>query len=155
MTTPVTQVDGVLAAPHVLAYPYERSVGPVLGRFFGELRDARIVGVRSRAGRVLVPPAEFDPETGERVTDEFVAVGPAGVVTTWCWVSAPREKQPLPHPFAWALIELDGADSALLHAVDAGSLDRMRTGLRVQPRWREERVGHIADIVCFDLAEEA
>lgn len=155
MAGPVTEIDGVLVAPHVLAYPYKRSVGPVLGRFFGELREGRIVGVRSRSGRVLVPPAEFEPETGERVTDEFVTVGPAGAVTTWSWVSAPREKQPLQQPFAWALIKLDGADSALLHAVDAGSIERMRTGMRVQPRWREERVGHIADIACFVPAEDA
>ena len=155
MAAEVTQIDGVLVAPHVLAYPYNRSVGPVLGRFFGELRDGRIVGVRAASGRVMVPPAEFEPETGERVTDEFVPVGPSGAVTTWSWVSVPREKQPLDHPFAWALIQLDGADTALLHAVDAGSSDRMRTGLRVQPRWREERVGHIADIVCFVPEEGA
>jgi len=155
MTDEVTQIEGVLVAPHVLAYTYKRSVGPVLGRFFGELRDGRIVGVRTRGGRVMVPPAEFEPETGERVTDEFVPVGPGGVVTTWSWVAAPREKQPLSHPFAWALVQLEGADTALLHAVDAGSIDRMRTGMRVQPRWRDERVGHIADIVCFVPEEDA
>ena len=44
-----------------------------------------------------------------------------GVVTSWAWVSQPRPNHPLQRPFAWALIRLDGADTAMLHVVDAGS----------------------------------
>jgi uncharacterized OB-fold protein len=47
-------------------------------------------------------------------------------------------------------VKLDGADTALLHAVDAGAIAKMKTGMRVAPRWRSERVGHIADIECFE-----
>jgi uncharacterized OB-fold protein len=150
MSENVQEQDGVLTAPHVLEYPYRRSVGPVLGRFFTELRDGKIVGVRTKAGRVLVPPQEYDPDTGAATSDEFVPVGPGGVVTTWSWVTRPRAKQPLDRPFAWALVKLDGADTALLHAVDAGDIAVMRTGLRVKPRWRAERAGHISDIACFE-----
>ena len=145
----VQDEGGVLTAPHVLEYPYRRSVGPVLGRFFTELRDGKLVGVATKQGRVLVPPAEYDPETGAAVSDRFVDVGPGGVVTTWSWVAKPRAKQPLGHPFAWALIRLDGADTAMLHAVDAGDVSRMKTGMRVAPRWRAERVGHVSDIEAF------
>ena len=150
MKGPITEVEGVLSAPHVLEYPYRRSVGPVLSRFFSALRERRILGVKTRDGRVLAPPAEYDPATGAAVTDDFVDVGPGGVVTTWSWVARPRAKQPLARPFAWALVRLDGADTALLHAVDAGDAARMRTGMRVVPRWRAERVGHISDIECFE-----
>jgi len=148
--TRITEQDGFLVAPHVLEYPYRRSVGPVLSRFFTALRERRLVGVRTRAGRVLCPPAEADPETGASVSDEFPEVGPGGEVITWSWVARPREKQPLAGPFAWALIRLDGADTALLHAVDAGDPSRMRTGMRVRPRWRAEPVGAIGDIECFE-----
>jgi len=141
--------SGIQEALHVLEYPYRRSVGPVLGRFFGALREGRIEGVRTRDGRVLVPPAECDPETGAPVED-FVEVGPAGVVTAWAWVPEPRAKHPLDRPFAFALVRLDGADTALLHAVDAGSESRMRTGLRVRARFRPERRGEILDIACFE-----
>lgn len=147
----VSVIDGVLSAPHVLEYPYRRSVGPVLSRFFTALRERRIVGVRTRTGRVLCPPAEADPATGAAVSDEYVEVGPGGTVETWTWVARPREKQPLARPFAYALIRLDGADTALLHAVDAGDPARLRTGARVRPRWRAERTGDIHDIECFEL----
>ena len=138
----------VLSAPNILEYPYERSTGPVIGRFMTGLRDGRIEGIRTTDGRVLVPPTEYDPDTGEAI-GEFVEVGQAGVVTTWAWVSDPRPEHPLDRPFAWALVRLDGADTALLHAVDAGDQSRMATGMRVQVRWRDEREGDIHDIACF------
>jgi uncharacterized OB-fold protein len=139
-----------LVATHVLEYPYTRSVGPVIGRFLGELKEGRIVGVKTRDGRVLVPPTEYDPDTGEDTTGEFVEVGTAGVVTTWAWIGEPRSNNPLDRPFAWALIRLDGADSAMLHAVDAGDESAMRTGMRVRARWRRDRSALITDIECFE-----
>jgi uncharacterized OB-fold protein len=138
-----------LSMTHVLEYPYRRSVGPVMGRFFTGLREGRFEGVRTSDGTVVVPPVEYDPASGNAVGD-FVVVGPGGTVTTWAWVTTPRPKHPLARPFAWALVTLDGADTGMLHAVDAGSAERMRTGMRVRPRWRDERVGDIHDLVCFE-----
>ena len=149
--------DGeVLVAPNVLEYPYSRTVGPVIGRFMTGLRDGRIEGIRALDGRVVVPPLEYDPETGDGLS-EFVEVGQGGVVTTWSWVATPRAKHPLQKPFAWALIRLDGADTAMLHVVDAGDESRMATGMRVRVKWRDERVGEIQDIACFvpEAPEEA
>jgi uncharacterized OB-fold protein len=138
----------VLSAEHVLEYPYSRSVGPVLGRFFTALREGRIEGVRADGGRVVVPPTEYDPESG-RSTGEPVAVSDAGVVTTWTWVAEPQADQPLDRPFAFALVRLDGADTAMLHAVDAGDPSAIWSGMRVRARWRAVRVGQMNDIECF------
>ena len=169
-----------LFADHTLEFPggYTRSTGPVIGRFLTELRDGRIVGVAAPDGRVLVPPLEYDPAglstsaslagaaNGAQPTGadgaapappavgsyRFVPVGPAGTVTAWAWVTEPRKVHPLRQPFGWALIRMDGADTALLHAVDTGGQEKaLRTGLRVRPRWRaaSERTGHIRDIECF------
>jgi uncharacterized protein len=140
-----------LRGKHVLQYPYRRATGPILARFFTELRDhQRFLGVKTSSGEVLCPPVDVDPGTLEDLSlDDLVEVGPAGRVTTWTWLREPRPGNPLQRPFAWALIRLDGADSALLHAVDAGSESAMRTGMRVVPRFRDERNGDIRDIACF------
>ena len=138
-----------LSALHVLEYPYKRSVGPVIGRFLTGLREKRFEGIVAADGRVLVPPVEYDPQTAQELKD-FVPVGPGGEVTTWSWIAEPRSNNPLQKPFAWALVKLDGADTALLHAVDAGDETKMKTGMRVRPRWREERTGHILDLECFE-----
>ena len=139
-----------LHAEHRLEYPYSRSVGPVIGAFLTGLRDGRLFGVRGAGGSVIVPPTEYDPTTGED-TGEMVEVGPEGVVETWAWVEAPLRKHPLQTPFAWALIRLDGADTALLHVVDSGGPDALAAGDRVTARFRPEaeRIGAMADIEAF------
>lgn len=142
-------MNEVLSSGYVLEYTYTRSVGQVIGMFLAGLREGRISGVRTAAGRVIVPPTEYDPETGE-ACDELVEVGTSGVVKTWAWVAESRARCPLPGPFAWALVQLDGADTAMLHAVDAGSIEQMHTGMRVRVRWAAERTGRIEDIACFE-----
>lgn len=151
----MTQQPERLSAPHTIAYDYRRSLGPVLSRFFTGLRDRKLEGIKTKAGRVLVPPAEYDPENGDATSEEWVPVGPGGVVTSYAWVSAPRERQPLAHPFAFALIKLDGADTALMHVVDAGSPDAMSTGMRVTAKWKAETEGSITDIASFVPEENA
>jgi hypothetical protein len=142
-------IEPALTAPHKLSYTYKRSLGPVLGKFFTALRDRKILGMRRKDGTVLVPPKEYDPETAEALT-ELVPVQETGVVKSWTWVARPRKQQPLGgRPFAYALIQLDGASTPLLHVVDAGSESAMRTGMRVRARWAEKTVGAITDIAAF------
>lgn len=144
-----------LSAPVTVAFDYTRSTGPVLGRFLTGLRDGVLVAGRTSAGEVVVPPLEYDPVTHEATTD-FVEVSPVGTVTSWTWVPEPVAGQPFDRPFAFALVTLDGATRPLFHAVDVASAADISTGMRVQVRWAEERVGHINDIACFEpLADEA
>jgi len=118
------------------------------------LAERRVVGTRASDGKVYVPPLEYDPVTHAALTD-FVDVADEGEVVTWSWAAEPLEGQPLDRPFAWALIRLDGADTPMLHAVDAGSSDAMSTGLRVRAKWATERAGSVRDIECFVPVDRA
>jgi len=67
-------------------------------------------------GSVIVPPTEYDPTT-ETIPGEM---------SRWTgleWWSrgrgCPSSPSTPPTPFAWALIRLDGAATALLHVVDS------------------------------------
>jgi len=142
-------VSQPLQAPLEIQFDYTRSLGPVLSQFMTALAGARILGARGADGRVHAPPFEYDPVSSEPPR-ELIEVGPEGIVVSWSWMPEPLEGQPLDGPFAWALIRLDGADTAMLHAVDAGSAAAMRTGLRVRPRWAASRTGSIRDIACFE-----
>ncbi len=144
-------VAAPLSAPIELSFAYTRSLGPTLGAFMTGLAGARIVGARGSDGTVHVPPVEFDPITHEALTD-FVDVADEGVVQTWSWAADPLPGQPLDHPFAWVLVKLDGADTAMLHALDVESADDVSTGMRVRARWADERAGAVTDIVCFEPA---
>jgi uncharacterized protein len=147
-TAPVTSGEST----YTLELPYRRSVGPVVGAFLTGLRDQRVFGSRTLDGRVLVPALEYDPATGDAV-DELVEVGTTGTVTSWSWVHEPMRKHPLDRPFAWVLVQLDGADTSILHALDAPA-GTVATGMRVRIHWADERRGHITDIACFEQEED-
>jgi uncharacterized OB-fold protein len=113
-TAPVTSGESTCS----LELPYRRSVGPVVGSFLTGLRDQQVLGSRTSGGRVVVPPLEYDPDTGDAL-DELVEGGSAGVVTSWAWVDEPLRKHPLDRPFGWVMVQLDGADTSLVHALEA------------------------------------
>ncbi|MFG2648061.1 Zn-ribbon domain-containing OB-fold protein [Streptomyces sp. NPDC048436] len=142
----------VLRAPLVVEFPFTRSLGPVQSAFLTGLRERTVLGVKTSDGRTLVPPVEYDPVTAEEIRD-LVEVHATGTVTTWAWNHEPRRGQPLSGPFAWVLVKLDGADTALLHALDAPGPDAVRSGMRVRIRWAAERTGAITDIACFEAYE--
>ncbi|MFI6858563.1 Zn-ribbon domain-containing OB-fold protein [Streptomyces sp. NPDC050421] len=142
----------VLSAPLVVEFPFTRSLGPVQSAFLTGLRERTVLGVRTADGKVLVPPVEYDPVTAEEIRD-LVEVAATGTVTTWAWNPHPRRDQPLDTPFAWVLVRLDGADTALLHVLDAPGPEAVHTGMRVRVRWAEARTGAITDIACFEPYE--
>jgi uncharacterized OB-fold protein len=131
------------------SFTFTRSTGPIVGRFLTELRDRKIFGIVGSDGKVLMPPLEYDPKTFAAL-ETFVEVGQRGTVQSWCWVKEPREKHLLKRPFAFALILLDGADTPMVHMVDAGGESAMSTGMQVKVRWAEETRGSITDIECFE-----
>ncbi|MFF3784575.1 Zn-ribbon domain-containing OB-fold protein [Streptomyces sp. NPDC001933] len=141
-----------LSAPLVVEFPFTRSLGPVQSAFLTGLRERTVLGVTTAGGKVLVPPVEYDPVTAEELR-ELTEVAATGTVTTWAWNPAPRPAQPLATPFAWVLVRLDGADTALLHALDAPGPDAVHSGMRVRIRWADERTGAITDIACFEPYE--
>lgn len=151
------ETSGVTTVPRIVTttveFPYRRSLGPVVGGYVTALGAGRVTGVRS-GDRVLCPPLEYDPDTGAATSGELVDVGPAGTVRSWTWVPAPDSRHPLDRPFAFALIQLDGADTSLMHVVDAPE-SALRSGLRVVARFRAEPKGRPDDLAYFVPAETA
>ncbi|NUJ99858.1 OB-fold domain-containing protein [Streptomyces lunaelactis] len=147
-----TPSPDLLRAPLVVEFPFTRSLGPVQSAFLTGLRERTVLGVRTSDGKILVPPVEYDPVTAEEIRD-LVEVGATGTVTTWAWNPDPRRDQPLTTPFAWVLVRLDGADTSLLHVLDAPGPESVRSAMRVRIRWAEERTGAITDIACFEPHE--
>ncbi len=80
---------------------------------------------------VVVPPlgySEIDASDGL----EWVGVADSGIVTAVAKVRQPIEGlHPCSEPFAYVLIKLDGADTAMPHIVTE-SLDSLQVGTRVQ-----------------------
>ena len=146
------------AAPYVssfvLEYAYKRSLGPVLSEFFTGLRDGCFKGARTSDGRLLVPPTEYDPQTGADIAG-LEPVAETGRIVSWTWVEQPDSRHPVAEPFAFALIRLDGTDTDLLHVV-LGERSAVCSGARVRLAWKpaEERVGAMTDIAGFHVVPD-
>ena len=133
-----------------LTFPFSRTLGSTLSTFCSALAQGQIIGVRT-GGRVIAPPLEYDPETAADAGTEWVRVGPKGTVSSWTWVPEPTNLHPLDHAFGFAFITLDGADTPMIHAVDAGSESAMSVGMRVEAKFKApaDCVGRIDDIIAF------
>ena len=135
----------------VTEFPYKHSTGEVIGRFLAGLKDQkRIWGQRVAGQGVVVPPVGYS-ETDGSAGGDWVEVKPTGVVTAVARVHLPiPHLHPCAEPFAFVLVKLDGADTALAHVV-RDHLEQLRIGSRVEAVWapEAERHGSIRDIACF------
>ncbi len=134
-----------------MEFPYKHSTGETIGRFLAGLKEERTIWGQRAAGQgVVVPPlgySEVDASPG----GAWVRVEPRGVVTAVARVHRPIPGlHPVERPFAFVLVKLDGADTALAHVV-TDDLDALRVGARVEAVWKPdgERVGSIRDIASF------
>jgi uncharacterized OB-fold protein len=140
--------------PFNLQFPFTRTLGSTLSTFFSALAKGQLIGVRV-GDRVIAPPLEYDPETAADAGSDWVKVGPKGTVSTWTWVPQPTHLHTLQEPFAFAFITLDGADTPMIHVVQA-SEDQLKAGLRVEAQFKPEGEanGRIDDIVAFVPASD-
>ena len=131
---------------------YTFTAAEATSRFLRGIAEKRILGERCPVcGKVYVPPRGSCPTDGVP-TAEQVELPHTGIVTTFCVVNVQFYGQEIEVPYVCATILLDGADTALLHAVDAGTPDRIRAGTNVRIKWADEREGAITDIAYFEPA---
>lgn len=138
-------------ADQISEFVYKHSTGIDVGRFLAGLKEQKkIWGQRVAGLGVVVPPVGYS-ELDASPAGEWVEVRPTGVITAVARVFEPIEKlHPCEHPFAFVLVRLDGADTALAHIVTE-DLDRLFVGSRVEAVWAadEDRHGSIRDIQSF------
>jgi hypothetical protein len=141
----------------MISLPYRWALGPVFTRFFEEFKDKKIMGTRCpKCNRVLVPARRFCPRCFEDTT-EWVQVSDRGTIKTWSLITFEFSGQPKKPPYLQGLVDLDGADTALAHfigGVDLSDLEKVKNkvkiGMRVEAKWRDERQGNIFDIKYFE-----
>ena len=112
-----------------LEFPYSRTLGPVVGAFLAGLQGApdprhphrATARCSSRRSSTTRTPATTLERAGRgRAAGNRRARGRGS--------TSPRRSIRSTDPFAFALVTPDGADTAMVHAVDAGSIDKMSTG---------------------------
>lgn len=136
-----------------VTFPYKRSTGEVTGRFLAGLKEQKKIWGRRVSGQgVVVPPNSYS-EIDAKAGGDWVEVKDEGTVTAVGVVAKPiTDLHPTDKPFAYVLVKLDGADTALAHIVRERIGD-VKVGSRVKAVWAADdvRKGTIRDIDCFAL----
>jgi uncharacterized OB-fold protein/putative sterol carrier protein len=135
------------------------STGPVMGRFFDELKKKKIFANRCpKCKRLQLPPREVCAECRVRATD-FVEVGPEGTIARLEYVyyasPDPLTGETRETPYGTLHLLLDGCkdNETFWHILKPGDLDIAKNGDRVRPVWNEKRTGSIHDIDYFELVK--
>ncbi len=133
--------------------PYTWSVGETGSRFLKALRDDKKILANKcpQTGQIFCPPKLNSPYSLKPIT-EWLELPGTGTVQTFTQRHYDSLAAAADAPRIYALILLDGATQALPHLLGEVSFDKVKTGMRVQPVFRENREGHILDIQYFKPA---
>jgi uncharacterized OB-fold protein len=134
--------------PRIWRYTY--AAGPVRSRFLLELKDnQRIMGTRCPSCNRVYVPAKPTCVLCFSELDEWVEVSNTGTVLTYTVIAQTAACHRKPAPFAYGIIQLDGADTGLTHFLGEVEHQDLRVGMRVEAVFREAREGSILDIKYF------
>jgi len=149
-TEPVT----ILRTPVDLEYTY--SAGQSASRFLRAIAQGKLLGQRCPVdGRVYFPSRGSCPQHGVPFTADTVELSDKGTVVTYSIVRVPSENIPLELPYIAVQVLLDGADTVLMHVLQA-KLEDVHMGMRVQAAWRprEEWTTAMTNILYFRPIDE-
>jgi uncharacterized protein len=131
--------------------PYRWAAGMTATRFYREIAQGqKIYGTRCPSCERVLAPARKSCSRCFRDTDEWVEVGPGGVIETFTVVRySVAAIQPAQPPIVYALIKLDGADTAFIHYLGEVDAKDVKTGMRVTAVFAQQPSGQILDIKYF------
>ncbi len=122
--------------------PFSYAAGGVGSQFLIALRDKQtILAARCEACSTVTCPARPFCSGCQRATTDLIEVGHGGTLVAWTET---------PDKGTFALIRLDGADTAILHRLIGPAAIR-RPGARVQAVFAEDRTASINDIEGFEI----
>lgn len=135
---------------HIGDPPYSWTTGRTAGRLLQEFRDnQRFVGFKCPScGKVYVPAKDICGECYVDLEEEALDVGPDGEVVSYTIVRDTNPESPVEAPYALGMVKMDGADTSIIALLLADEKD-IAVGMRVQPQWNKERVGHMSDLKGF------
>lgn len=156
---PEDEGEELIRLSQVLTIPQRFATGPVMGKFLKTFKEKKILANKCpQCKRLQLPPREICAVCRVRA-DEFVEVGPEGVITiadiTYYASPDPLTGESRETPYISAHFLLDGCKGheTLWHELNPADIDKAKAGTRVRPVWSENRVGAITDIKYFEVIE--
>ena len=130
--------------------PMTYSAGAVGSRFLTGIRDnKRMVGTRCPACDVVYVPPRSTCGRCFGELGEWREVSEKGTLLTYTVDYEPSPVLPAEPPVAYGIVQLDGADTGLVHMLGEVEPEELSVGMRVEAVFGEERTASILDIKYF------
>jgi uncharacterized OB-fold protein len=120
-------------------------------RYLESLREAgKFLGTRcSQCYKVYHIPRRNCPECFEECS-EWVELGSSGDLESYTIVRKHHPQlSPLPLPYGYGIIKLEGADTGFLHLLGEFDEKDLKVGARVEAVFSDVREGNILDVKFF------
>lgn len=137
--------------PGKISVPYSWTVGSTLSKWYVQLRDDGEIWANRcpECGKVYVPPKIKCIECYKDMND-WIKLPGTGTIETFTVV---RYNEPSLHkleaPFVYAVINMDGADTGMVHYIGGIDPDKVKIGMRVKAVLADVREGNLDDIKYF------
>ncbi|ONM48611.1 Zn-ribbon domain-containing OB-fold protein [Nocardia donostiensis] len=132
LPTPVAEFTN----PFQMEYTYVAGTGR--STFLRGLAHRRLLARRcDSCDRVYLPSPEFCSRCLTELSEPFPLDG-TGTVSTFCVVNFPFPGQVIDPPYLVAYIQVDGADTRLMHLIRETDLSAVHIGMRVEPVWCDD-----------------
>lgn len=151
---PITRLSEVRSWPGEIPIENRYTAGIAGERFLRAIKDeGKLLGTRCENCGITYGSARlFCERCFANLKDGWVEVGPAGTVQSFTVLHLHLDGSRRPGPELLAAIQLDGADTVMIHRLNPNLRDQIRIGVRVAPVLRppEMREGSILDIEYFE-----
>ena len=141
-----------LVVKYRINMPYRYFAGPIATRFFTELRDnKKILGIRCPECEITYVPPKATCEKCFGQLKDWVEVKNVGSVLTYTITHYPLKIHPFEEPLIYAVVQLEGSSTGLLHMIGETDPSRITIGMQVEAVFKpkNERSGSILDIDYF------
>ena len=156
-----TETGERVVLPGLWHLEFEHAAGRAASRFLVGLRDDQVLRASPcpNCGRILVPPRNFCEDCFVPTSDDWVEVGPQGVVESFTFTYARFAGYADP-PYGVAYVRPDGATTAIANFVTgvdftdpAAAAVRLAIGTRMRAAFRPdgERQARITDFTWEPL----
>lgn len=143
-----------------LEYDFNWHLGPYWSKYIAEMRDnKRFMGTKCpNCGTIYIPPRAVCGPC-YREMNEWVEVGPDGILTGFTIVRFPyidpNTGGLMKVPFTGIWVQLDGADTRMMHFCNELDEHNLHVGMRVKAIWaKEPRPTSIHALDHFEVVRE-
>jgi hypothetical protein len=124
-----------------------------MDKFYDGLENKKFIGTKcSKCGKVFLPPRNRCGDCFAKA-EEFIDLSETGTLKNFTVANykvTERRARKLKEPIIIGLVQIDGADTAMISEILNVNLDDLKDGIKVKVVWADRIKGHPKDIKGFE-----